>query len=142
MCGIVGICQLNDEPVASSLLRGMTNSIIHRGPDGEGFYTDGAVGLGHRRLAIIDLSPAGHQPMSNQAGDLIITYNGEVYNFQELRVELEARGHAFHSRTDTEVVLHAYDRWGEACVEHFNGMFAFAIWDRRRRTLFLARDRY
>jgi len=142
MCGIMGICQLNDEPVAPGLLKAMANSIAHRGPDGEGFYIDGPVGLGHRRLAIIDLSPAGHQPMSNTAGDLIITYNGEVYNFQELRVELEATGYAFHSRTDTEVVLHAYDRWGEDCVDHFNGMFAFAIWDRKERRLFMARDRY
>jgi asparagine synthase (glutamine-hydrolysing) len=142
MCGIVGICQLNGEPVASGVLKRMADAIIHRGPDGEGFYIDGAVGFGHRRLAIIDLSPAGHQPMANKAGDLIITYNGEVYNFQELRVELEAVGHQFHSRTDTEVVLHAYEQWGDDCIKHFNGMFAFAIWDRKKRRLFLARDRY
>jgi asparagine synthase (glutamine-hydrolysing) len=120
----------------------MTDVIAHRGPDGEGHYTDGAVGLGHRRLAIIDLSPSGHQPMSNAAGDTIIIYNGEVYNFQKLRVELEALGYQFHSQTDTEVVLHAYEEWGEKCVERFDGMFAFAIFDRARRRLFLARDRY
>ncbi|HYO91562.1 MAG TPA: hypothetical protein VEQ40_07995, partial [Pyrinomonadaceae bacterium] len=99
MCGIAGICNLNGEPVPDNLLRRMTDSIAHRGPDGEGHYTDMGVGLGHRRLAIIDLSPAGHQPMSNAAGDVVITYNGEIYNFQKLRVELEALGYHFHSRT-------------------------------------------
>nr|MBA3514339.1 asparagine synthase (glutamine-hydrolyzing) [Pyrinomonadaceae bacterium] len=142
MCGIAGVCNLNGEAVSTGLLKRMTDVIAHRGPDGEGHYTDGPVGLGHRRLAIIDLSPAGHQPMANVAGDCVITYNGEVYNFQKLRVELEARGYQFHSQTDTEVVVHAYEEWGEKCVEHFNGMFAFAIYDRARRRLFLARDRY
>jgi asparagine synthase (glutamine-hydrolysing) len=120
----------------------MTDSIAHRGPDGEGFYTDSFIGLGHRRLAIIDLSPAGHQPMLTPDGDYVIAYNGEVYNFQELRLELEAKGHQFRSRTDTEVVLHAYAEWGEKAVERFNGLFAIAIWDRKRQELFLARDRY
>ena len=142
MCGIVGICHLDDEPVAFSLLKRMTDIIAHRGPDGEGHYLDGPVGLGHRRLAIIDLSPAGHQPMANETGDIIITYNGEVYNFPHLRVELEALGHRFHSQTDTEAIIHAYEEWGERCVDHFDGMFAFAIWDQPRRRLFLARDRY
>src|SRR6267142_1976421 len=142
MCGIVGVFNKNGEPVPAGLLKRMTDVIAHRGPDGEGHYTDGPVGLGHRRLAIIDLTPTGHQPMSNKTGEVVITYNGEVYNFQKLRIELEALGYQFHSQTDTEVVLHAYEEWGEACVAHFNGMFAFAIWDKPRRRLFLARDRY
>jgi asparagine synthase (glutamine-hydrolysing) len=142
VCGILGVCNFNGEPVPANLLKRMTDSIAHRGPDGEGHYTDGPVGLGHRRLAIIDLSPSGHQPMTNVAGDVVITYNGEIYNFQKLRVELEARGYQFHSQTDTEVVVHAYEEWGEECVNHFDGMFAFAILDRTRRRMFLARDRY
>ncbi|MDQ3666116.1 MAG: asparagine synthase (glutamine-hydrolyzing) [Acidobacteriota bacterium] len=142
MCGIAGVCNLNGEAVSTGLLKRMTDVIAHRGPDGEGHYTDGPVGLGHRRLAIIDLSPAGHQPMANVAGDCVITYNGEIYNFQKLRVELEALGYQFHSKTDTEVVIHAYEEWGEKCLDRFNGMFAFGILDRRRRRLFLARDRY
>ena len=141
MCGIAGVYNLNGEPVAVGLLKRMTDAIAHRGPDGEGQYTDGPIGLGHRRLAIIDLSPAGHQPMSNETGEVVITYNGEVYNFQKLRVELEALGYRFHSQTDTEVVIYAYEQWGEQCVDHFNGMFAFAIWDRSCGKLFLARDR-
>jgi len=142
MCGISGVCNVSGEPVPAGLLKRMTDVIAHRGPDGEGFYTDGGVGLGHRRLSIIDLSASGHQPMANASADLVITYNGEVYNFQKLRVELEALGYQFHSRTDTEVVLYAYQEWGEKCVDHFNGMFAFAIFDRERRRMFLARDRY
>lgn len=142
MCGIAGVCNLNGEPVSSGLLKRMTDSIAHRGPDGEGQYVDGPVGLGHRRLAIIDLSPAGHQPMASKTGEIIITYNGEIYNFPKLRVELEALGYHFHSRTDTEVVVHAYEAWGEQCVDRFDGMFAFALLDRKRRRLFLARDRY
>jgi asparagine synthase (glutamine-hydrolysing) len=142
MCGIVGVCNFNGDPVPAGLLQRMTDSIAHRGPDGEGHYTDGPVGLGHRRLAVIDLSPAGHQPMANETGDVILTYNGEIYNFQKLRVELETLGHRFHSRTDTEVVVHAYEEWQERCVDRFNGMFAFALLDRSRRRLFLARDRY
>src|SRR3990167_4431741 len=142
MCGIVGVCNLNGEPVAECLLRRMTNAIAHRGPDGEGHYTDGQVGLGHRRLAIIDLTTAAHQPMANETGKVLLTYNGEIYNFQKLRVELEALGHRFHSSTDSEVVVHGWEEWGEECLLRFNGMFAFAIWDRTQRRLFLARDRY
>lgn len=142
MCGIAGIFNVDGSPSSIATLRAMTDAIAHRGPDGEGFYTDGFVGLGHRRLAVIDLSPAGHQPMVTPDGEFAVTYNGEIYNFQELRAELEARGHAFRTRTDGEVVLHAYQEWGPACVSRFNGMFAFAIWDRRRQQLFLARDRY
>lgn len=142
MCGICGIFNLNGEPVSPVFLRKMTGVIAHRGPDGEGFYTDSFIGLGHRRLAIIDLSSAGHQPMISPDGQYAISYNGEIYNFQELRKELEALGHSFRSRTDTEVVLHAYIEWGNECLHRFNGMFAFAIWDRNKQELFLARDRY
>ena len=142
MCGIAGIYHLDGQPASPVLLKRMTNAIAHRGPDGEGQFIDGPIGLGHRRLAIIDLSPAGHQPMATPDNRFVITYNGEVYNFRELRTELEALGHCFHSQTDTEVVLHAYVEWGEKALDRFNGMFALAIWDRRDRTLFLARDRY
>lgn len=142
MCGIAGIFNLNGEPAPPVILKKMTDAIAHRGPDGEGHYTDRAVGLGHRRLAIIDLSPAGHQPMLSQDGQYALTYNGEIYNFQELRIELESLGHQFHSRTDSEVVIHAYMQWGADCLVRFNGMFAFAIWDKLKQELFLARDRY
>jgi asparagine synthase (glutamine-hydrolysing) len=142
VCGIAGVFNVNGEPISPVILRKMTDAIAHRGPDGEGFYIDSFVGLGNRRLAIIDLSPAGHQPMVTQDGRYALTYNGEIYNFQELRAELEALGHQFHSRTDTEVVLHAYAEWGEGSLEHFNGMFAFAIWDKERQELSLARDRF
>jgi len=120
----------------------MTDVMAHRGPDGEGFYTDSFVGLGHRRLAILDLSPAGHQPMATTSNEHVITYNGEVYNFRELRAELEALGHQFRSKSDTEVVLYAYKQWGAKCLGKFNGHFAFAIWDKTKQSLFLARDRY
>lgn len=142
MCGIVGIFNLNGSPVSQILLRKMADAISHRGPDGEGFYTDSFIGFGHRRLAIIDLSPAGHQPMITSDGRFAIIYNGEVYNFQELRVELESLGRRFYSGTDAEVVLHSYVEWGTECVNRFNGMFAFAIWDKTCQKLFLARDRY
>ena len=142
MCGICGIFNLNGEPVSPVNLRKMTDAMVHRGPDGEGFYIDSFIGLGHRRLAIIDLSPAGHQPMITTDGQYAISYNGEVYNFQELRLELESLGHQFRSRTDSEVILNAYAQWGPECVDRFNGMFAFAVWDKTRQELFLARDRY
>jgi asparagine synthase (glutamine-hydrolysing) len=120
----------------------MTDTIAHRGPDGEGFYTDSFIGLGHRRLAIIDLSPVAHQPMATKSNQFVITYNGALYNFLQLRAELAALGHEFSSQSDTEVVLYAYKQWGEKCLDRFNGHFAFAIWDKTRQTLFLARDRY
>ncbi|MBT3255143.1 MAG: asparagine synthase (glutamine-hydrolyzing) [Deltaproteobacteria bacterium] len=142
MCGICGIFNMNGEPVSSVSLRRMTDAIAHRGPDGEGFYTDSFIGLGHRRLAIIDLTPAAHQPMVTRDGQFAISYNGEVYNFQEIRAQLQSLGHQFHSRSDSEVILYAYNQWGPKCVERFNGMFAFAIWDKKRQELFLARDRY
>jgi asparagine synthase (glutamine-hydrolysing) len=142
MCGIAGIYDLRGRPVAASDVRAMNDVIHHRGPDDGGEYVEHALGLANRRLSIIDLSPAGHQPMANEDGSLLLVYNGELYNFQELVPLLEARGHRFHSKTDTEVVLHSYEEWGPACLSRFNGMFAFAIWDQRTRTLFLARDRF
>ncbi|WP_066377069.1 asparagine synthase (glutamine-hydrolyzing) [Anabaena sp. CA = ATCC 33047] len=142
MCGIAGILNLNGEPASPVLIKKMTDAIAHRGPDGEGHFVENCLALGHRRLAIIDLSPAGHQPMSTQDGRFIVSYNGEIYNFNELRIELESLGYQFRSRTDTEVLLYAYAKWGDKCLERFNGMFAFAVWDRQQRELFLARDRY
>jgi asparagine synthase (glutamine-hydrolysing) len=142
MCGIAGIFNVDGKPVSINILKKMTDSIAHRGPDGEGFWTNNYVGFGHRRLAIIDLSPLGHQPMQNEDGNFVIIYNGEVYNFLNIRIELEALGYKFHSRTDSEVVLKAYEHWGKECVHKFNGMFAFAVWDKRQNKLFIARDRY
>ncbi len=142
MCGIAGIFNLNGEPVSPVFLRRMTDALAHRGPDGEGYYIDSFVGLGHRRLAILDLSPAGHQPMQTPDGQIVVTYNGEIYNFQELRLELETRGYAFRSRTDTEVLLYAYAEWGLEMVSRLNGIFAAAFWDRRRQELILLRDRF
>jgi len=142
MCGIAGVFNLNGEPVSPVVLRKMTDAIAHRGPDGEGFYVDSFVGLGHRRLAILDLSSAGHQPMTSPEGSYSVTYNGEIYNFTELRHRLEERGYRFKSHSDTEVVLYAYMEWGPDCLQYFNGMFALAIWDKTRQELFLARDRY
>ncbi len=142
MCGIAGILNFDGRPVLEGELRAMTHAIAHRGPDGEGIYANGPLGLGHRRLAILDLSDTGRQPMSFADGRYWIVYNGEVYNFVELRRELEARGYAFRSTGDTEVVLAAYDCWGSDCLSRFNGMWAFAIWDGWQRKLFLARDRF
>jgi asparagine synthase (glutamine-hydrolysing) len=142
MCGIAGIFDRRGRPVSDAEIRAMNDVIRHRGPDDGGEFVEQGLALANRRLAIIDLSPAGHQPMSNEDGSLILVYNGELYNFTELVPTLEARGHLFHSRTDSEVILHAYEEWGPDCLTRFNGMFAFAIWDRRRRELFLARDRF
>ncbi len=142
MCGVAGIFNLDGAPASAVLLRRMTDAIAHRGPDGEGQHVDGACGLGHRRLSIIDLSPAGRQPMATADGGFVVSYNGELYNFEELRTELQALGHAFHSRSDTEVLLAAWARWGEKALDRFNGMYAFAMWNARERTLTLARDRY
>lgn len=142
MCGIAGKLFFDSSRrVDQHLLARMSRVLAHRGPDDGGVYQDGPVGLAHRRLSIIDLSPAGHQPMSNSAGTLWITYNGEIYNFLELREELERDGVAFRSRTDTEVILALYEREGAGCLRRLRGMFAFAIWDARDRSLFLARDR-
>jgi len=142
MCGVAGLVNLDLAPVNPAVLRRMTDAIAHRGPDAEGWHIDESVGLGNRRLAIIDLSQAGSQPMTNEDGSIVITYNGETYNFRELRQELERAGHVFRSNTDTEVIVHGYEEWGDALVDRLNGMFAFALWDKRRRRLLLARDRY
>lgn len=142
MCGICGILNLNKKPASAVELEKMTRAIAHRGPDGQGHFIDGAVGLGHRRLAIIDLTEAGSQPMETGNHRFFIIYNGEIYNFKQIRNKLEKLDYRFRSRTDTEVVLYAYQEWGKACLHQFNGMFAFAIWDNDLKQLFLARDRY
>lgn len=142
MCGIAGILHRDGRPASAIALKRMTDAIAHRGPDGEGSFVEGSLALGHRRLAIIDLSSAGHQPMASDDGRYVFTYNGEVYNFNELRIELEAKGYCFHSRTDSEVVLKALVEWGRDALKRFNGMFAFALWDKKEKILLLARDRY
>ncbi len=142
MCGITGIINTNGEPVDISLLKRMTDSIAHRGPDGEGHWVEGNIGLGHRRLAIIDLSPAGFQPMMSSDHRFVLVYNGEIYNYSELRADLELEGVWFRSRSDSEVVLYALAQWGTKALLRFNGMFALSLWDRKNRTLLLARDRY
>jgi asparagine synthase (glutamine-hydrolysing) len=142
MCGIAGFLHRDGMPASAVRLKAMTDSLAHRGPDGEGQFIDGPVGLGHRRLAIIDLSPLGRQPMTTSDGRYTLTFNGEIYNFQDLRSELTLRGHAFMSRSDSEVLLHAFSEWGLGCLRRLNGMFAFAIWDRDSKTLTLARDRF
>lgn len=167
MCGIAGIIQIDGRPLDGERLEAMTRSLAHRGPDGEGYVLlarDGtgkpitvagrlsdsirsvprgyAVGFGHRRLAILDRSPLGHQPMSCDREDVWLTYNGELYNYLELRQTLLRRGWTFRSMSDAEVLLYAYKEWGEACLHQFNGMFAFALWDAREQKLFCARDRF
>ena len=138
MCGIFGVASDN---VKGFPLKQATDTLYHRGPDEEGTYHDDHVGLGHRRLSIIDLS-SGQQPIFNEDRSQCIIFNGEIYNFQELRDELLSRGHGFATKSDTETILHAYEEWGERSVERLRGMFAYAIWDIRKRKLFLARDRY
>src|SRR5881296_235984 len=141
MCGIVGIVKLNPwETVDEARLTRMRDVLRHRGPDGEGLWIEGPVGLGMRRLAIVDVA-GGRQPMANEDGTVWIVYNGEIYNHAELRPGLEQRGHSYRTRSDTETILHLYEEEGERCVERLQGMFAFALWDRTRRRLLLARDR-
>ena len=142
MCGITGLINLDGSSVSSVILKKMTDAIAHRGPDGEGQWIEGNIGLGHRRLAIIDLSPAGHQPMISADHRWVLSYNGEIYNYRELRAELEAEGVWFRSQTDSEVVLYALAHWGRNALLKFNGMFAIALWDRKEKTLMIARDRY
>ena len=142
MCGITGIFDtLGPGPISRERLHRMNESQHHRGPDEGGLHIEPGVGLGHRRLSIIDLA-SGQQPLANEDGSVIVVFNGEIYNFQELVPELEALGHRFATHSDTEVIVHAWEAWGEACVARFRGMFAFALWDRNRQTLFLARDRF
>src|SRR5438067_1019538 len=140
MCGIAGAVGGRGTDLAECAAR-MAAVLRHRGPDRDGLWADDYCALGHQRLAIVDLSPAGDQPLSNEDGNLWITFNGEIYNCQALRRELEAHGHHFRSATDTEVIVHAYEQWGPACVQRLCGMFAFALWDRRKRRLLLAHDR-
>lgn len=142
MCGICGIIDFGGEAIQPSLIEKMTDAIRHRGPDGAGVNVDGPAGFGHARLSIIDLSSAGHQPMRSDDGSVTIAFNGEVYNFELLRAQLEAEGVRFYSRTDTEVVLQAYRRWGRDSFSRLSGMFAFAVWDARDKTVYLVRDRF
>jgi asparagine synthase (glutamine-hydrolysing) len=139
MCGLAGIFHAAPVGIDANLLRRMTTALSHRGPDGEGFHLEPGLGLGHRRLAIIDIE-GGHQPMFNEDGSVAVVFNGEIYNHADLRPELEAAGHVFQSRCDTEVILHAWEEWGVGALTRFSGMFAIALWDRNRGTLLLARD--
>lgn len=141
MCGIAGIVRLDGSAVDSHELDQLTDALAHRGPDARGTFIDGNVGLGHRRLSIIDLTPGGAQPMQSEDGSLVLTFNGEIYNFAEKRKLLEARGRRFRSKSDTEVLLKLYEEFGPACLDHLRGMFAFAVYDKKRGTVFLARDR-
>ena len=141
MCGITGIVDIKAQrPIDRALLERMNQEQFHRGPDAGGTHFEPGVGFGHRRLSIIDVA-GGQQPIFNEDHSVVLVYNGEIYNFQELTDELVAAGHIFRTHSDTEVVVHAWEEWGEACVERFRGMFVFALWDRNRQTLFLARDR-
>src|SRR5881227_789552 len=142
MCGINGIAlsSRSRRQLDVRTLERMRDVITHRGPDDEGIFVDGRVGLGHRRLSIVDVA-AGHQPMTNEDESLHITYNGEIYNHADFRASLEARGHVYRTHCDTETILHLYEEEGERCVERLRGMFAFAVWDRTHNRLFLARDR-
>jgi asparagine synthase (glutamine-hydrolysing) len=141
MCGICGIVNFDStDPVSPRLLEAMTGIISHRGPDDFGYFRDGGIGLGHRRLSIIDLS-GGRQPMFGEDGNVVVVFNGEIYNYQEINAELEARGHTFKTRSDTETIVHAYEEYGDECVTRFRGMFAFALWDRVFQRLLVVRDR-
>jgi asparagine synthase (glutamine-hydrolysing) len=141
MCGIAGWYDLKGRRMPDrNLVRAMSDAISHRGPDGDGYHFEAGLGLGHRRLAVIDLV-TGDQPMHSQDSNIVLIFNGEIYNFRELRAELEGRGHTFSTRSDTEVIIEAWLEWGSDCVDHLTGMFAFALWDRREQTMFLARDR-
>lgn len=142
MCGIAGIFDRERRLPDRGVVERMRDVMVTRGPDDAGLYLAEGIALAHRRLSIIDLSPAGHQPMPNEDESVWVVFNGEIYNFQELRPELESAGHRFRSRTDTEVLVHGYEEWGpEGLLRRIHGMFAFAIWDARHRRLTLARDR-
>ena len=142
MCGITGIINFDKEQgINSSVLKNMSDSIIHRGPDDEGFYINRNIGLGFRRLSIIDLE-AGHQPMANENDTIHIVFNGEIYNYLENRILLQKKGYIFKTDSDTEVIVHLYEEYGENCLKYLRGMFAFAIWDNNKQQLFCARDRF
>lgn len=140
MCGVAGLYDPSGGPIDRATLARMTTALAHRGPDGEGFHTEPGIGFGHRRLSIVDLS-GGAQPMWNEDGTVVVVFNGEIYNFPRLRPELEARGHVFANHSDTEAIIHGWEEWGPGVLERLEGMFAIALWDRRQRTMLLARDR-
>src|SRR5438270_8753904 len=140
MCGIAGVMYADGRPIEPALLKAMGGRIAHRGPDAEGFWTAPGIGLAHRRLSILDLS-GGNQPLSNEDGTVQVVFNGEIYNYLELRAGLLGRGHRFRTNSDTEVLVHLYEEAGDTLVERLRGMFSFALWDTRRQRLLLARDR-
>ncbi len=141
MCGVCGVVgSVNLRRVNRDLLHLMTQRMIHRGPDDDGFYFGDGIALAVRRLSIIDV-PGGHQPIENEDGSAVVVFNGEIYNHKELRARLKAQGHRFRTRTDTEVLVHLYEEYGDAAVHLLQGMFAFGLWDAKRRRLLLARDR-
>jgi len=141
MCGIAGKLNFDPtRPIDRERLVAMTTAVAHRGPDADGFYVSAGIGLGHRRLSIIDLA-TGDQPLSNEDGTIWIVFNGEVYNFADVRRDLVAHGHRFRTNSDTEVIVHAHEQWGDLAVERFRGMFAYALWDEGKRRLLLVRDR-
>lgn len=138
MCGITGIFDTRSaRSIDGGALQRMNQSQVHRGPDEGSVHIEPGVGFGHRRLSIIDVA-TGQQPLFNEDGSVVVVFNGEIYNFQELIPQLQALGHVFHTKSDTEVIVHAWEAWGEACVDRFRGMFAFVLWDRNRETLFMA----
>src|SRR5437660_3018551 len=141
MCGLAGVARARPQGVSAQLLERMAAAIRHRGPDGFGLHADDRIGLAHVRLSVIDVA-GGAQPMANEDGDVRVVYNGEIYNYLELRHELQLRGHVFRTCSDTEVLVHGYEQWGEGLLERLNGQFAFALHDRRTASLFLARDRF
>src|SRR5882672_2551267 len=141
MCGIAGRLNYNPaRPIDNELIMAMTDAVAHRGPDSAGYYEGPGIALGHRRLSIIDLA-TGDQPLANENGSVQVIFNGEIYNFADVRAELVAHGHTFRTGSDTEVIVHGYEQWGAKCVDRFRGMFAFAVWDAAARRLLLARDR-
>ena len=141
MCGIAGIFEFGEKAhVDSGVLRRMCDVIAHRGPDDDGFFTQGRIGLGMRRLSIVDLS-TGHQPISDEDGSITVVFNGEIYNHRSLRENLITRGHRYRTQSDTETIVHLYEEYGNDCVQHLRGMFAFAIWDENKQQLLIARDR-
>ena len=142
MCGLAGYINLNGERAEPSVLQAMASSIAHRGPDGEGVWHEDNVGLAHRRLAIIDLTDSASQPMHSRDGRYVLLFNGMIYNYRELRGELQSLGHHFRSQTDSEVLLYALIHWGSQALTRLNGMFAFSLWDRQSKRLLLGRDRY